>query len=99
MSACISFIKPMSGCSLYLIVAEDQIVGSIILKNSIITNIDINGDYLDTIKAGLMRSLMFELGINQIDLICNPVFFDYYSQLGFKLLNTDTDGVMLRYSV
>ena len=98
MSHNISFIKPMTGCSLYLVVLDDMVVGSVVLTNSIITNIDINGDYLDNIKARLMRSLLYELGLNQIDLVCNPRFFDYYSQLGFEVLNTG-DKLVLRYKV
>ena len=99
MSPNISFIKPMTGCSLYLVVLEDMIIGSIIFSNSIITNIDINSDYLDTIKDVLINRLLYELGINQINLICNPNCFDYYSKLGFKVLNTDTNRVVLRYKM
>ena len=98
MSHNISFIKPMTGCSLYLVVLDDMVVGSVVLTNSIITNIDINGDYLDTIKDVLINRLLYELGLDHIDLICNPICFDYYSQLGFKVLNTE-DKLLLRYKM
>ena len=98
MSPNISFIKPIPTCSLYLVVLNDMIIGSIHMEDDMITNIDINGDFFVNIKARLMRSLLYELGRNQIDLICNPNCFDYYSQLGFKLLNTG-DKLLLRYKM
>ena len=98
MSASISFIKPIPTCSLYLVVLNDMIIGSIHMEDDMITNIDINGDFFVNIKARLIRSLLYELGLDHIDLICNPRFFDYYSELGFKLLNTG-DKLVLRYVV
>ena len=101
MSACISFIRPMCGCSLYLIVVDDMIIGSIHMEDDIITNIDINNDFFVNIKTRLMRSLLFELGLNQIDLVCNPVCLDFYNELGFEKCEIQsTDGkVVLRYKV
>ena len=98
MSPNISFIKPMAGCELYLIIVDDMIIGSIHMEDDMITNIDINGDYFDTIKTRLMRSLLYELGINQINLVCNPNCLDYYSKLGFDVLNTG-DKLVLQYKV
>ena len=95
----ISFQKAISTCSLYLIVVSDQIIGSIhINDHNIITTIDINMDYLDSIKDILLPMLLFELGINSIKLICDQVFLKHYIELGFKkLYNTDNDRVILRY--
>ena len=98
MSPNISFIKAMSGCSFYLIVVDEMIIGPIHMEDDMITNIDINGDFFVNIKTRLMRSLLFELGLDHIDLICNPNCFDYYSQLGFEVLNTG-DKLLLRYQV
>ena len=98
----------MSACELYLIIVDDMIIGSIHMEDDMITNIDINGDFFVNIKTRLMRELLYELGINQIDLICNPNCFDYYSKLGFEVhdssTNTSTDTttdrkVLLRYSI
>ena len=99
----ISFLKPIPTCSIYLILFSDQIVGSIFLEqnDNTITNIDMNGKYFDNIKNILIDRFLYELGINTIDLVCDPVFFDYYNELGFKKCEVQsTDGkVVLRYKV
>ena len=97
----ISFQKAISTCSLYLIVVSDQVIGSIHLNEyNTITNIDINSDYLHNIKDILIPMLLFELGLNGIELICDQAFYEYYNELGFnKRYNTDNNRVILRYEV
>ena len=97
----ISFQKAIPSCGLYLIVVSDQVIGSIhINDHDTITNIDINGDYLHNIKDILIPMLLFELGLNSIELICDQAFYEYYNELGFtKRYNTDNNRVILRYEV
>ena len=96
----ISFIKAISSCGLYIIVVSDEVVGSVhINDHNIITNIDINGEYFHNIKDILIPMLLFELGLDSIELICDEAFHEYYNELGFKkLYNIDTDRIILRYS-
>ena len=97
----ISFQKAISTCSLYLVVVDNMVVGSIHLNEyNTITNIDINGDYLHSINDILIPMLLFELGLNSIELICDQSFYKYYQDLGFKKrYNTDNNRVILRYEV
>ena len=97
----ISFMKAISTCSLYLIVVSDQVIGSIHLHEyNTITNIDINGDHLHSINDILIPMLLFELGLNSIELICDEAFYEYYNELGFKKrYNTDNKRVILWYEV
>ena len=94
----IVFIKPMINCSVYLILFNDMIVGSIYVDGDIISNIDINGSYFDIIKDELIPKFLFELGLDRIDMVCEAVFYNYYKELGFyKFYNTANDHIILRY--
>ena len=97
----IRFQKAISTCSLYLIVVSDQVIGSIHLNEyNTITNIYINSDYLHSIKDILIPMLLFELGLNSIELICDEACYEYYNELGFKKrYNTDSNSIILRYEV
>ena len=97
----ISFQKAISTCSLYLIVVSDQIIGSIFINDhNMITTVDINGDHFHNIKDILIPMLLFELGLNSIELICDKAFYEYYHELGFnKRYNADNNRVILRYEM
>ena len=46
----------------------------------------------------LIAMLLFELGLNSIELICDKIYQDYYEELGFKKLYTaDNNRIILRY--
>ena len=96
----ISFQRAIISCGLYLIVVSDQVIGSIhINDHNMITTIDVNGDYLHSIKDILIAMLLFELGLNSIELICDQSFYKYYQDLGFKKrYNTDNNRIILRYN-
>ena len=100
-SESISFQKAIPSCLLYLIVVSDQVIGSICInKHNTITHIDINGDHFHNIKDILIPMLLFELGINSIDLICDKIYQNYYQELSFKKrYNTDNDRIILRYEL
>ena len=94
----ISFIKPMINCEVYLIILNDIVIGSIIMDQDIISNIDINGSYFEIIQDELIPKFLFEQGLDRIDIVCDTVFFDYYKDFGFyKCYNTDNDRIILRY--
>ena len=99
----ISFIHPISSfTNLLLVISDYQIIGSIeIYDDKIITNIDINPDYIDKVKKILLDKLLFELGIDVIEVMTeNNNAEKYYKDFGFKKTYINKDGcVFLKYSV
>ena len=96
----ITFIKPFYYHeSLLLIMYNDMIIGSIQSNNNIIIDIDINTFYLNEIKDKLMRLLLFHVGRDDIILVCEKVFEDWYKELGFKKIKNKDGKVVMIYNI
>ena len=81
----ISFVKQTTTNEtyLYLIQYNDMIIGSILWDYDIITKVDININFYDKIRKNLLTNLCNELGIKELEVICDKSFEKYYSDLGF----------------
>ena len=99
----ISFIYPIpSISSLLLIIYNNEIIGSVEFSNDmVISNIDINPEYMDKVKKNLLEKLLFELGYDDIEVITeNNNAVKYYQQFGFTRRYRNRDGkVFLKYCV
>ena len=69
----------------YVIYMNNQRVGFLSVKsNNIIQSLDINPSYIDILKQDLLRSVLFELGIDEMFLFCEPGLYKYYEEFGFE---------------
>lgn len=89
--------------NVYEIYVNNEKVGFIKVNDKqIIINIDIEGYYFHLIKNNLMVEFLKELDRNEIFLLSNKTYQEYYQELGFTILSNQikhNDRVLLKYAI
>ena len=79
----------------YVIYLDNERVGFLSMKtDNVIQSLDIETAYVDKLKECLVDRILFELGKDELIVVCSPECCDYYYQFGFK----NVGKKRLRYS-
>ena len=95
----LSFANPVDNKTISIVRCDNRPVGEIYFDSNFnIIDTNISGYFFHELKNDLLRALLKKYGINEMYLICDRKYQDYYEEFGFEVdKNIDKQRIQMRY--